>query len=80
MGELLPTSVDNEDILTIGMQIGNDALMLVASEADAAGSVVLEYGNSRAGKQVSLRAGEAQFFRFPGVVPANADSSTVTVK
>jgi hypothetical protein len=79
-GELLPTSVDNEDILTIGMQIGNDALMLVASEADAAGSVVLEYGNSRAGKHVRLRAGEALLLRFPGVIPANADSSTVTVK
>ena len=79
-GELLHASSDHKDIVTIGMQIDNEALFLIASDEAAEGTVVLEYGNSRAEKQVRLRSGEAMLLRFPGVASADVSSSTVTVK
>lgn len=79
-GELLHTSADNEDIMTIGLRVDNDALLLIASDKDAVGTVALEYGNSRAEKQVRIHSGEAMLLRFPDVALPDVRSSTATVK
>jgi hypothetical protein len=46
------------------MRSGNEFLLFAAADRDAAGTVTLRAGNVRAGKRITLGAGECILLRF----------------
>ena len=66
-GVLLSASSDHDSILSIGMMVDGEVLVLIASDREAEGNLVLEYNDSLIEKHIRLASGEAMLLRFPGV-------------
>jgi hypothetical protein len=70
-GKLIRTTSDNEAILAIGMDVEGEALLFIASDEEAEGSVVFEYDSTHTKTRVRLSGGEARLLRIPDISTAN---------
>jgi glycogen debranching enzyme len=65
VGVELPTESDNDDFLSIGMTIGNDVVLFVASEEGGEGKVSTEFQGRQFIKGIALPESGAALLEFP---------------
>jgi hypothetical protein len=75
VGIELPTDAENEGFCSIGMALGEDVIVFVASEAGGEGSVSVECSGSRLTREVVLTEAGATLIKYEGAyrhTPAKA--------
>ena len=67
VGKLLSTASNNPNVFTLGLALGDETVLFVASDEAVTGRVMIEHAQGAKWQEVTLKSGEALLFTFPSI-------------